>query len=110
MYVKIIPIGGRSPACHANKLVALRAGQLKLKYMYFTYVLESQKDHQRYTGWTDDLRNRLNAHNTGKVESTKLRRPFVLIYYEACTNKEKAIKREKYLKSGFGRKYLKDRV
>lgn len=78
--------------------------------MYYTYVLRSKIDNFLYIGWTDDLRNRLKQHNLGKVESTSTRLPFELVYYEACVQKESAIKREKQLKSGYGRKYLKDRL
>jgi len=77
---------------------------------YYTYVLISLKDNDLYIGWTDDLRNRVNKHNNGLVEATKNRRPFKLIYYEACQSKEKAIAREKYFKSGFGRRFLKARI
>jgi putative endonuclease len=78
--------------------------------MYYTYVLKSKKDDNFYTGWTDDLENRVKQHNSGKVESTKNRRPFKLVYYEACMIKKKAIMREKQLKTGFGRKYLENRI
>jgi len=77
---------------------------------YYTYVLLSLKDNKIYVGWTDDLINRLKSHNKGKAESTKYRIPMSLVYYEACLSKEKAIKREKALKTGFGRKYLKNRI
>jgi len=56
------------------------------------------------------LNSRLREHNLGKVFATKSRVPLKLIYYEACLNKENAIKREKQLKTGFGRKYLKNRL
>jgi len=78
--------------------------------MYFTYVLKSQVDHKLYTGYTSDLKNRLEEHNKGLVESTKDRKPFLLVYYEACLNQNKAIKREKYFKTGFGRRFLKTRI
>ena len=78
--------------------------------MYYTYVLRSLKDSYLYIGWTNDLKERLKKHNQAKVESTKLRVPFELVYYEACLNKKKAIKREKQLKTGFGRKFLKNRI
>ncbi len=77
---------------------------------YYTYVLRSLKDDKLYVGWSDDLRNRVRKHNDGQVESTKNRLPMMLIYYEACLSKDKAIRREKALKTGFGRKYLKDRI
>lgn len=78
--------------------------------MYFTYVLLSEKDSKHYVGFTNDLVKRIREHNQGIVESTKDRRPLKLVYYEACLSKEKAIKREKYFKTGFGRRFLKDRI
>ncbi len=63
-----------------------------------------------YIGCTKDLKQRINQHNKGWVKSTKDRRPLSLVYYEACLNKQKAIKREKQLKTGFGRKYIKNRI
>jgi putative endonuclease len=77
---------------------------------YYTYILKSEKDGNLYIGWTNDLRVRLSKHNEGKVPATKYRRPLNLVYYEACLNRKKAILREKYFKTGFGRKFLKDRV
>ncbi|MDP2638905.1 MAG: GIY-YIG nuclease family protein [Candidatus Azambacteria bacterium] len=77
---------------------------------YYTYLLQSEKDGKLYVGWTDDLKNRLIMHNSGLVPSTRSRRPLVLKYCEICTDKMKAIKREKYLKTGFGRRYLKTRI
>lgn len=78
--------------------------------MFYTYVLKSQIDGNLYIGWTDDLKARLETHNKGLVESTKNRIPFKLIYYEACMEKQSAIAREKKLKTGFGRAYLKRRL
>lgn len=78
--------------------------------MYYTYVLRSQKDNKLYVGWTDDLRKRVRAHNQGLVVATRSRRSLVLEYYEACLSKEKAIQREKYFKTGFGRRFLKLRL
>jgi len=72
--------------------------------MYYTYVIQSEKDQRFYTGFTRDLQNRLNEHNLGKVASTKNRSPFRLIYYEACLNEQDATAREKYLKSGMGKR------
>lgn len=77
---------------------------------YYTYVLKSLKDQKSYIGWSDDLKARVNKHNKGLVQATQSRRPLKLIYYEACLTKEKAISREKYLKSGFGRGFLKKRI
>jgi putative endonuclease len=78
--------------------------------MYYVYVLKSQKDDRLYVGHTEDLVKRFKEHNSGKVKSTKDRTPLVLIYYEASTVLMDAIKREKALKTGFGRAYLKRRL
>ena len=81
-----------------------------LKEMYYTYVLLSEMDKEFYTGFTTDLKERLQEHQRGKVLSTAKRRPLKLIYYEACLNEMDAIKREKYFKTGFGRRFLKNRL
>ena len=78
--------------------------------MYYVYVLKGQKDDRLYVGHTEDLVKRFKEHNSGKVKSTKDRAPLVLIYYEASTVLMDAIKREKALKTGFGRSYLKRRL
>ncbi|MGO8987975.1 MAG: GIY-YIG nuclease family protein [bacterium] len=78
--------------------------------MYYVYVIRSQKDKQFYTGFTSDLQNRFREHNAGRVSSTKGRCPFELIYYETCLNEQDALAREKYLKSGMGKRYLKNRL
>ena len=78
--------------------------------MYYVYVLKSEKDGLFYTGFSVDLNRRLSEHNTGTQISTKNRGPFQLIYYEWCLNKEDAIAREKYLKSGMGKKYINNRL
>lgn len=78
--------------------------------MYYTYVIQSHKDKKLYVGYSQDLKIRFAQHNRGEVTATKNRRPFTLIYYEACTNKYDAIKREKYFKTGFGRRFLNNRL
>ena len=78
--------------------------------MHYVYVIQSKKDKQFYTGLTRDLQNRLREHNSGGVPSTKKRGPFELIYYEACLNEQDGLAREKYLKSGMGKRYLKNRL
>ncbi len=77
---------------------------------HYVYILYSCKDKKFYTGYTKNLKLRFEEHSKGKVDSTKNRRPLKLVYYEACLSKEKAIKREKYFKTGFGRRYLKNRL
>jgi len=77
---------------------------------YYTYILKSKKDGKLYTGFTNDLRKRLLQHNEGKSIYTKGKGPFDIIYYEACLLEEKARSRELYLKSGMGKRYLKNRL
>jgi len=78
--------------------------------MFYTYVLRSLKDKKLYIGFSEDLRKRFDEHSRGLVDATRDRRPLTLIYYEACENKQRAIERERYFKTGFGRRYLKDRI
>ena len=77
---------------------------------YYVYVLLSEKDNQFYTGYSSNLNDRIIRHNEGKVDSTKNRRPLRLIYWEGCLNQQDATRREKYLKSGNGKIYLKNRL
>ena len=74
--------------------------------MNYIYVLKSKKDLKRYIGLTNNLESRISLHNNGKVESTKNRRPLELLYYEEIEDRAEAAKREKFLKSGKGRKFL----
>jgi putative endonuclease len=68
------------------------------------------KDNKFYTGSTNDLRRRMEEHENGKVLSSRYRRPFKLIYYEACINDHDARMREKYLKTAWGKRYIKNRL
>ncbi|MBZ9572250.1 GIY-YIG nuclease family protein [Patescibacteria group bacterium] len=77
--------------------------------MWYIYVLQSNKG-DWYIGSTKDLRKRILTHNSGKNRSTKYGIPWKLIYYEAGLNRKDAQAREKYLKSGMGRRYLKNRL
>jgi putative endonuclease len=77
---------------------------------YCVYVLISEKDNRFYTGYSSDLRKRLKLHNEGKVTFTKWRRPLKLIYFEGCLNQQDATRREKYLKSGNGKIYIRNRL
>jgi len=77
---------------------------------YYIYILYGEADELLYTGYTKDLKQRIEAHNQGRVPSTKKRIPFKLIYFEACLNQADAIAREKYLKSGMGKKFIKNRL
>lgn len=78
--------------------------------MEYVYVIQSRKDGKIYIGHTKDLKRRFHEHSTGQVSSTQKRRPFKLLYYEACNILQDALDREKSLKTGFGRAYLKRRL
>jgi len=73
---------------------------------FYVYVLESLKDGERYIGCTNNLKRRLKEHTEGLSFSTKFRLPFRLIYFEGCLNEEDAKRREDYLKTTQGRRFL----
>ena len=72
--------------------------------MFYVYVLRSKADDKLYIGYTNNLRRRVTEHNTGKNKSTKYRRPFELVYYEAYKASDDAEKREERSQR-FGRVY-----
>ena len=78
--------------------------------MFYVYILQSLKDNNLYSGFTNNLKRRLLKHNAGKVFSTKSRRPLKLIYCEICLNEHDAKQREKYFKTGAGKKFLNHRL
>jgi putative endonuclease len=73
---------------------------------FYVYVLESLKDSNRYCGYTNNLRRRIKEHTAGYNFSTKFRRPFKLIYFEGCLNEIDAKRRENYLKTTQGRRFI----
>ena len=73
---------------------------------FYTYVLESKKDKGLYVGYTNNLQKRLEEHYKGTNFSTKFRLPFRLIYFEGCLNMQDAKRRENYLKTTQGRRFL----
>lgn len=75
---------------------------------YYVYLLYSLHDKGLYIGFTSNLKLRLVKHAKGEVAATKFRRPLKLIHYEYLVNREGAMAREEFLKSGFGRKQLKE--
>lgn len=77
--------------------------------MFYVYIL-LEKNGQFYTGFSTDLRLRIKEHNSGKVESTKDRRPLKLIHYEAYFLESDARRREKYLKTTEGKRFLKQQI
>jgi putative endonuclease len=78
--------------------------------MYYVYVLQSELDDRFYTGFTKDLEKRVEEHNSGMSSSTKGRIPLKLVYYEFCLNLKDAMKRERYLKTTWGKRYIKNRI
>ena len=78
--------------------------------MHYVYVLRSMSDDGLYIGYTANLRRRLAQHNEGATFATSHRGPWKLIYYEAYLDQHDALGREKYLKSGAGRRFLKGQL
>ncbi|MSU75246.1 MAG: GIY-YIG nuclease family protein [Candidatus Magasanikbacteria bacterium] len=73
--------------------------------MFYVYLLKSLTiDNWVYVGSCDDLRKRFQKHNAGEVVSTKARKPYRLIYYEAYRDKTEARKREIELKKSWSKK------
>lgn len=77
---------------------------------WVVYVLQSLKDGNDYVGRTKDLNRRYAEHQNGEVFSTKGRRPLIVIYFEGCLSKDDAQRREKYLKTTGGRRFLAKRL
>lgn len=78
--------------------------------MHYVYVLYDKTQDKMYTGLTNNLERRLKEHNRGEARTTVRMKERKLVYYEACTSKSDAHKREKQLKTGFGRGYLRRRL
>ena len=78
--------------------------------MYYVYILMSSVDGGFYTGSTGDLKHRVQEHSEGLVLTTRDRRPLELVYYEACNSRKDACRREKYLKTSAGKRYLRNRL
>jgi len=73
---------------------------------FYVYILENPITQKRYIGYTSNIKRRLEEHNKGKTFTTKFMKPFTLVYFEGCTHSEDAKRREKYLKTHQGRKFL----
>jgi len=71
-----------------------------------TYVLKSKKDDKLYTGSTNNLKERKKQ----QVNSTKNRRPLILVYYEAIPTKLRALQREEYFKTAWGKRFIKKQI
>ncbi len=77
--------------------------------MYYIYILKLSNK-QLYTGFTRDLKRRIEEHKIGKVKSTKYRRPIKLIHYECYNLKSDAMRREKFLKTTEGKRLLRKQI
>ncbi len=75
--------------------------------MFYVYALKSLERNYLYIGLTNNLEIRINQHNNGENKSTKAYRPFILIHSEMLPTRIEARTKEKYLKSGIGKEYLK---
>lgn len=78
--------------------------------MFYVYVLRSETDSGFYIGFSTNLRARLRQHQNGESFATSHRGPWKLIYHEAYTEREDAEGREKFLKSGGGRRFLRTQL
>ncbi len=78
--------------------------------MYYVYVLQSIVYKTRYVGSTEDVIKRLMEHNAGRVRYTKGRMPWKIIYQESFISRSEAMRRELFLKTGQGRKYLDEKL
>ncbi|MCD4737137.1 MAG: GIY-YIG nuclease family protein [Bacteroidales bacterium] len=85
------------------------ADAIRIKPKHYVYILQN-KEFRKYTGYTQNLNDRLNRHNSGYVAYTKPYRPWKLITYIVFEDKYKAIEFEKYLKSGSGRAFANKRL
>ena len=89
----------------------LAGAVIHFKYMFTVYILKSLKNNKRYVGYTSkDSFQRLAEHNRGCNKWTKHNGPFTIVYTEGYDDKQNAIKREKFLKSGQGRKFLDEKL
>jgi len=78
--------------------------------MFYTYILKSSKSNILYYGYTEDLRKRLEQHNSGRSTFTKAHIPWKLVWYGAFENEQKAKDFELYLKSGSGKAFVYKRL
>ncbi len=75
--------------------------------MHYVYVIRSLKDGRFYVGMSTNVKNRITEHNSGKTKSTKGFIPWELIFVEEYLTRIDARKREKFLKQGSGKEYIK---
>jgi putative endonuclease len=104
------------PPGHLSNLITRTISLLVLRNLidmsrvWYVYALESKIDQRIYVGMTKDLNRRIKEHNLGRTSSTRAYRPWVLIYHEVQMSTSQARSREKYLKTGIGKEFLKSLV
>ena len=77
--------------------------------MFYIYALKSRAKNYIYIGLTNNLQRRVKEHNSGKEKTTRSYNPFELIYSEEFKTRTEARNREKYLKSGCGKEWIKQK-
>ena len=102
--------GLRRTRLNASLLAGSAIQAQGILFMVYVYVLYSDLEDKFYIGFTENLRRRITEHLRGKTHTVRRLRDPKLVYYEACTCKEDATKRERQLKTGFGRGYLRRRL
>jgi putative endonuclease len=75
--------------------------------MFYVYVISSSARNYLYVGLTDNVERRINEHQSGKNKTTKPYKPYKVILIEQFETRVEARMREKYLKSGIGKEFLK---
>ena len=75
--------------------------------MFYVYVISSEKRKYIYVGLTNNVERRIGEHNQGKEKTTRPYAPFRTILVESHPTRIEARKREKYLKSGVGKEFLR---
>ena len=102
---------GSSPALGTKAHFVIRNELFSILFnMFYTYIIQSEKDGSLYKGFTTNTENRLMEHNLGKSKYTSTKIPWKLIHIEKFDSQQQAVKREKYFKSAAGRRWIKKNV
>jgi putative endonuclease len=75
--------------------------------MIYVYAIKSVDRNYIYVGMTDNVDRRFMQHQNGYEKTTKPYCPFILIYTEAFESRDSARKKEKYLKTAAGKRFLR---
>jgi putative endonuclease len=97
-----------------NKAAPVKEGGFVIMASFFVYILQSQTTGHIYIGQTSDLKRRLQEHNNpdfkGTLHTKRRKGPWNIIYSEIFDTRSQAMKKEIYLKSGMGRKWIKENI